>query len=132
MMRIRFRASPLWPAKEPGLDPALMLRNLPEDSAFTLIELLVVIAIIAILAAMLLPSLNRAKTKAQGIQCMNNHRQLALAWRQYSDDNRELLLYAASDLMTYSSTRPGVWMTGTLDFNSGNPSNWDPAVDIYK
>jgi len=109
-----------------------MRRNLPGNSAFTLIELVVVIAIIAILAAMLLPSLSRAKTKAQGIQCMNNHRQLALAWRQYSDDNRELLLYAGSDMMTYSVSRPGVWMTGTLDLNPGNASNWDPAVDIYK
>src|ERR1043166_4055361 len=132
MMRIRFRASPFGPANDPVQGLGFGRTNLAQDPAFTLIELLVVIAIIAILAAMLLPSLNRAKTKAQGIQCMNNHRQLALAWRQYSDDNRELLLYAASDLMTYSASRPGVWMTGTLDFNSGNPSNWDPAVDIYK
>jgi len=55
--------------------------------AFTLIELLVVIAIIAILAAMILPALAKAKQKAQMAQCMNNLRQLTLAWRMYADEN---------------------------------------------
>lgn len=61
--------------------------------AFTLVELLVVIAIIGILAGLLLPSLSRAKARAQGIACVNNSRQLTFAWTLYSTDYSDHLVY---------------------------------------
>jgi prepilin-type N-terminal cleavage/methylation domain-containing protein/prepilin-type processing-associated H-X9-DG protein len=93
-------------------------------SGFTLIELLVVIAIIAILAAMLLPALSKAKTKAQGLHCMNNTRQLMLAWRLYSEENRDLLPLAYG---VSANTLPYVWVKGVIDVaNDGANDNWNP------
>ena len=104
-------------------------RRSRRGGAFTLIELLVVIAIIAILAALLLPALGRGKLKAQGVQCMSNHRQLAMAWRMYTEDNNDVLLFASA---AGASSRPYTWCNGVLDFAPNNPSNTEPREDIMK
>jgi prepilin-type N-terminal cleavage/methylation domain-containing protein/prepilin-type processing-associated H-X9-DG protein len=95
-----------------------------QKAGFTLIELLVVIAIIAILAAMLLPSLSKAKTKAQGIQCMSNLKQLLVAWQLYALDNREKLPTSGYT----QPLEPTAWVDGWLDFSPTNPDNTNTAA----
>lgn len=94
---------------------------------FTLIELLVVIAIIAILAGMLLPALAKAKAKGQGILCMNNTKQLMLAWRLYVEDNNGKIPPAYSD-----NPNNNAWVYGILDWSSSNRDNWDVTNTLMR
>src|SRR5262245_32106244 len=106
------------------------------SAGFTLIELLVVIGVIAILAAILLPSLHQAKLRSWGVQCMNNHRQLALAWRMYAEDNRDVLVFASDDpgdpFVDWKTLDQYAWTLTHMDFNPANQGNWDVEYDIVK
>jgi prepilin-type N-terminal cleavage/methylation domain-containing protein len=95
--------------------------------AFTLIELLVVIAIIAILAAMLLPVLSRAKLKAQSIGCVSNQKQMVYAWMLFADDNADSLVVNASNV----AINGGIvgWVNDVLKWDFPPSPSWPQNYD---
>ena len=116
----------MWNSDRPKPSANLRFRGV---RAFTLIELLVVIAIIAILAALLLPALSRAKSKAQGIYCMNNEKQLLLCWQLYTDDNNDRLVPNVGD--EQSSFQSNLtWCVGVVNALPGETNTIDLLTSL--
>lgn len=133
-----FHRGELWYDGRAPLDTHTFMSVLPafrnsdrrrRGSAFTLTELLVVIAIIAIIASLILPALARAKARAQGSFCLNNTRQLAVAWMIYADEHNGQLAYNMGRSARISAAVPALAGPQMADNWVNNVLNWELSPD---
>ena len=115
-------AHPVWKNVRPRGDARAV--------AFTLIELLAVVAMIAVLAAMLLPAISKAKMRTQGVACLNNNRQLATAWLLYADDHSDRIAYnlGGPDRTSVAMRTNLNWVNNILDWSTSNSDNTNTAT----
>jgi prepilin-type N-terminal cleavage/methylation domain-containing protein len=114
----------------------MKIKGTRQRDGFTLIELLVVIAIIGILAGLLLPVLNSAKKRAQGVQCLSNLRQMTLGWQLYTDENNNR--FPPNSAMGHNHPAVGEdndnpsWVAGVLTVEGNNYAEVDDNVNSAK